>query len=600
MQRCHGKDKAATSATPHHAKGKAAASTMPYHAKDKAATCGAMGPKHVLADENIVQEHLAPPDRIRQRGLDSAKERSSSLVMGFRREMSQKRGEKGDTTSIHQKHNAKEKTCPPDLLRRQTQGIQRPVKSLAGEMSLKQREKVGTGLIPQAHNAKEKTCPPDQLRGQTHGIQRPVKTEARLAGEKKHKTEAHLAGEKKHTKGNASFPAKRTTTLLKARTSSHCSDECTSRPIDTNDHGNTVATPEQREESAAIKIDKEVEYITQKLNKLGVRDDIGFEEYYKCLMNLPSDPSVDTSIRLDDTDLYDMDIRHAVYRIRSYKLSQKESKNELCHDKLKDCPVELLDRDEFPTDFLVKMQYFRFLEEEGVLDWFFHPELCKLACLNDYQRLVPRDHGAVFDWEYADWELYRSYFHSYEMQHEYIEYFETLLRELKWLKDCLPVNDTSPTASKIRTRGIYQATKIATRFPKITTHLVRIGFSDCLTYMGIEARWCNGSDGLHFEIWKRVTQQKESFENALKEVYLLNKCPSRQDSIKYAIEYDHSLMKLEFLHCTASVPKEVSEEKAQELITEKVKKLRIKPKFFDEYIRKKIRIAKAIGLITEV
>ena len=39
--------------------------------------------------------------------------------------------------------------------------------------------------------------------------------------------------------------------------------------------------------------------------------------------------------------------------------------------------------------------------------------------------------GAVFDWEYADWELYRSYFHSYEMQHEYIEYFETLLRELK-------------------------------------------------------------------------------------------------------------------------------------------------------------------------
>uniref|UniRef100_A0A453CUI1 Uncharacterized protein n=2 Tax=Aegilops tauschii subsp. strangulata TaxID=200361 RepID=A0A453CUI1_AEGTS len=394
MQRCHGKDKAATSATPHHAKGKAAASAMPYHAKDKAATCSAMGPKHVLADENIVQEHLAPPDRIRQRGLDSAKERSSSLVMGFRREMSQKRGEKVDTTSIHQKHNAKEKTCPPDLLRRQTQGIQRPVKSLAGEMSLKQREKVGTGLIPQAHNAKEKTCPPDQLRWQTQGIQRPVKTEARLAGEKKHKTEAHLAGEKKHTKGNASFPAKRTTTLLKARTSSHCSDECTSRPIDTNDHGNTVATPEQREESAAIKIDKEVEYITQKLNKLGVRDDIGFEEYYKCLMNLPSDPSVDTSIRLDDTDLYDMDIRHAVYRIRSYKLSQKESKNELCHDKLKDCPVELLDRDEFPTDFLVKMQYFRFLEE-GVLDWFFHPELCKLACLNDYQRLVPQDHVRI-------------------------------------------------------------------------------------------------------------------------------------------------------------------------------------------------------------
>uniref|UniRef100_A0A453CUP0 Uncharacterized protein n=1 Tax=Aegilops tauschii subsp. strangulata TaxID=200361 RepID=A0A453CUP0_AEGTS len=254
-------------------------------------------------------------------------------------------------------------------------------------------EKVDTGPVPRKHGAMEKTCPPDQLRRQAQGIQRPVKTGARLAGEKKHKTEADVTGEKKHTKGNsASFPTKTTTPLVKARTSSRCSDECTSRPIDAHDHGSTVAIQEQSQESAAIKIDKELEYITQKLNKLGVADDIGFEEYYECLMNLPPDPSVDTSIRLDDTDRYDIDIRHAVYRIRSHKLSQKESKNELCRDELKDCPMELLDSEEFPTDFLVKMRYFSFLEEEGVLDWFFHPELCKLACLNDYQRLVPRDH----------------------------------------------------------------------------------------------------------------------------------------------------------------------------------------------------------------
>ena len=57
--------------------------------------------------------------------------------------------------------------------------------------------------------------------------------------------------------------------------------------------------------------------------------------------------------------------------------------------------MDLLDKDEFPKDFLVEMQYFSFFERKGVLDWFFHPELCKLACLNDYQRLVPRDHVRI-------------------------------------------------------------------------------------------------------------------------------------------------------------------------------------------------------------
>uniref|UniRef100_A0A453CW19 Uncharacterized protein n=1 Tax=Aegilops tauschii subsp. strangulata TaxID=200361 RepID=A0A453CW19_AEGTS len=131
---------------------------------------------------------------------------------------------------------------------------------------------------------------------------------------------------------------------------------------------------------------------------------------------------------------------------------------------------------------------------------------------------------------------------------------------LRWLKDCLPSKFSSLSVSKIRTRGIYQATKIATRFSKITTHLARIGFRDCFNYMCIEATWCNGSDGLYFEIWKRVTQQKESFRDSLKEVYKLNKCPSLQDSIKYAMEHDCSVMETAFLRCTvgAGITNEVS------------------------------------------
>ena len=54
--------------------------------------------------------------------------------------------------------------------------------------------------------------------------------------------------------------------------------------------------------------------------------------------------------------------------------------------------MDLLDKEEFPSDFLVKMDFFKFFQKEGILDWSFHPKLCKLAGLNDYQRLVPRNH----------------------------------------------------------------------------------------------------------------------------------------------------------------------------------------------------------------
>lgn len=183
------------------------------------------------------------------------------------------------------------------------------------------------------------------------------------------------------------------------------------------------------------------------------------------------------------------------------------------------------------------------------------------------------------------------------MQHEYMEYFITLLRELKWLGKCVCMKPQSRIEDIICTRGIYQATKIATGFSKITGSLAYIGFYECLNYMSNETTWCEGSDGLYFEIWQRVTQQEKSFRAALEEVYILNKFPLRQDSMKFALEGDCSFMKSEFHSCTKGITKEVSEDKARELITATVKKLR-KTKFYDEYIRKKIAIAQSIGLIT--
>jgi len=75
--------------------------------------------------------------------------------------------------------------------------------------------------------------------------------------------------------------------------------------------------------------------------------------------------------------------------------------------------------------------------------------------------------------------------------------------------------------------------------------------------------------------------------------------PSRQERMKYALDYDCSDMEMEFLSCTASVTSEVTEDKARELIAEAVKKID-RPKLYEHYIRKKIAIAQAIGLIPMV
>jgi hypothetical protein len=57
-----------------------------------------------------------------------------------------------------------------------------------------------------------------------------------------------------------------------------------------------------------------------------------------------------------------------------------------------ECPTGFLDQEEFSSDILMEMDYFQFFQKEGVLDWSFHPKLCKLVGLSDYERLVPRNH----------------------------------------------------------------------------------------------------------------------------------------------------------------------------------------------------------------
>ena len=57
--------------------------------------------------------------------------------------------------------------------------------------------------------------------------------------------------------------------------------------------------------------------------------------------------------------------------------------------------MDLLEED-LSREFIAKMKYFKHFEEDGTLDWFFHPDLCRIEALDDYHRLVLRNHVRVY------------------------------------------------------------------------------------------------------------------------------------------------------------------------------------------------------------
>ncbi|KAG2550165.1 uncharacterized protein LOC120651500 isoform X2 [Panicum virgatum] len=334
----------------------------------------------------------------------------------------------------------------------------------------------------------------------------------------------------------------------------------------------------------------------QMLNDLGLGEDISSDEFLKYFEQLPTKPAVDIYTELDNEQLTALYERHARYRIRYLKLSQTDSLDKLNAELTQHNAMDLLEED-LSRKLLAKMRYFKHFEEDGTLDWFFHPDLCRIEALDDYHRLVLRNHVGS-DSEYAGWDKYRKFFYSYETEQEYINYFEELSNKLKWMEGYVLIEETSLKFGKISTRGAYQAIKIATGFSKITGELAYTGYYECVDNLRFDAYYLNDLDGVYFEIWLRVTMQM-SFRDALEEIYKLEMFPSRQERMKYALDYDCSDMEMEFLSCTASVTSEVTEDKARELIAEAVKKID-RPKLYEHYIRKKIAIAQAIGLIPMV
>ncbi|XP_047064002.1 uncharacterized protein LOC124671704 [Lolium rigidum] len=349
-------------------------------------------------------------------------------------------------------------------------------------------------------------------------------------------------------------------------------------------HPLASAIPHQEVEEA----DNEI----QRLNELRLGEDISYEEYSGYLRQLRSKPDVDTSTKLDAVQLKELNARHALYRSKCYQLSQQAPKHKIYYEKWRECRHR---------DYL-EDRFCKCCEEDSKLDWYFHPDYCKLAGLEDYQRLVPRNYGG---YEYERWDQYHRYCHSYEIEQEYIKYCEELSKKLKWMEAYVPNKSPSIKWGRILTRGAYQAIKIATDFSMMTGDLAFPGFYEWFDSMTFDVCYYNELDGVFYEIWQRYTNER-TFRDSLDEVYKLNRFPLRQHIMRAALENDTlcSDLEEEFLSCTTCLKEfaedksQITEDKARKLIAEALRKETPKPKFYEDYCRKKIDIARAIGLIS--
>jgi hypothetical protein len=281
----------------------------------------------------------------------------------------------------------------------------------------------------------------------------------------------------------------------------------------------------------------------------------------------------------DEADIVEMCERHALYLIRAFELLRGNKIEELDDDALKR---------KFTPTCLEKEDYFECFEIDVTFGWSFHPDHCGLAALDDYQRLVPLNEGGH---EYLEWEQYRLFYHTYQLDLEYLEYWEEISKKLKWVEYyvCLDLDITSPEWMKMTSRAAYQATEIATRFPNITRTLAYLGYQECVISMRRDVSRSRELDGISFESWKRLAKQ-DSFCDALKEFPELNNIPLRQ-SIAECVLHKHGYSDMEEHDAQDKVCKLIGR-----ALQEKLQKT-VGPKTFDQYIRKKVKIAEYIGLI---
>lgn len=286
--------------------------------------------------------------------------------------------------------------------------------------------------------------------------------------------------------------------------------------------------------------------------------------HFSKLLNIVS-PVRDYTLVHNDDQLIKLHEQLALYRIRAYELTVNRKLAKLDDVDLKR---------EYPPSKLYDKGFFTHYEER--LEWYFDPELYWHPRFDNYQRLVLRYGG------YLDLDFYRSILNTYEEDLAYVQYFEALANKTKWIEDYL--GDSTIERDKIKGVARMQSLETAAGFPNVSPLLVLHCFDEyfnsiCSDYS--DKRLCV----LYFEIWKLVAKGKMSFKEALLEV---NRLENTQDISRWKDHYDARV---------AGIDKMASDDEARQLIREAIIRMDPKPKYYLDYARKKLDIAKDIGLV---
>nr|TKW29518.1 hypothetical protein SEVIR_3G400601v2 [Setaria viridis] len=175
-------------------------------------------------------------------------------------------------------------------------------------------------------------------------------------------------------------------------------------------------------------------------------------------LNCQSPERCDYGPEYEKDQLMELYEQLALYRIKAYELTVDRKLAEL-----DDVNLKL----QYPPSKLYDNNFFKYYEES--LEWYFDLERCWNAQFDNYQRLVL--HGFR---GYLDWDFYRSINNTYEQDLAYVQYFEEVAKQTKWVEDYL--GDSTIQWERIRGVAYMQALDIAASFPDVSPFLVSYGF----------------------------------------------------------------------------------------------------------------------------
>ncbi|VAI12740.1 unnamed protein product [Triticum turgidum subsp. durum] len=292
-------------------------------------------------------------------------------------------------------------------------------------------------------------------------------------------------------------------------------------------------------------------------------DDITAEEFVKYSGQLKTrrPAEVDTKTGLDQEQLDSLLAKYKRYRFKAYLLLLGKPV-----DELEDAALE----SKYPMELALENDFFYPCHHDSAFGWYFDSDLCLLANLSDYQRLVLPNCGGNEYYEYDRWSQYKAFYNTPDADREYVLYWEKMVKEMKWLEN--HVLKGFLEWEPMRRKGLYQSIKIANGFTNIHLGLAYHGFEEYVLRTGFYRLFVEGLDRAFLEIWKRVNEGQTSFRDALQKVYNENPVPLRQHTLKAELEWPGGFLQLEqqFRQCTEGISKELPDRRVQELIAQEI------------------------------